>query len=57
MTALSLTRSIGTKLLLAFAAIVVLALALTSVIVERSTTDQFESYLTHTQQMEEHHLA
>ena len=57
MTALSFTRSIGTKLLLAFAAIVVLALALTSVIVERSTTDQFESYLTHTQQMDEHHLA
>lgn len=55
MTALSLTRSISTKLLLAFAGIVVLALALTSVIVERATTDQFESYLTHTQQMEQHH--
>jgi len=55
MTALSPTRSINAKLLLAFAGIVALALALTSVIVERSVTGQFESYLTHTQQMEEHH--
>ena len=55
MTALNLTRSTNAKLLVAFAGIVVLALALTSVVVERLTADRFESYVTHTRQMEEHH--
>ena len=55
MTALNLTRSTNAKLLVAFAGIVVLALALTSVIVERLTADRFESYVTHTRQIEEHH--
>src|SRR3990170_6789942 len=54
MRALPLTSSISAKLIVAFAAVVLLTIALASFLMERSTTSGFESYLMDRHLMEHH---
>src|SRR3990172_8446655 len=54
MRALPLTSSISAKLIVAFAAVVLLTIALASFLMERSTTSGFESYLMD-RHLTEHH--
>ena len=54
MTAIPFTNSLNVKLIAACAGTALAAVALASFLMERSTTNEFESYVVHQQMMEQH---